>query len=258
MGGIASAIGSFLGAGGGGAQAQLVEQPELVKQIQQAQTGFGGLSEQQQALAQALLAQTRGEGPAAQVVQRAQERAAMQGAGMLAGARGINPALAARMAAQQAAAGQQAAVGGAGELALQSQAALGGLYGQMGQQSLSQLQMLQQALAAQNQARLGNLEIQEAGRRAQAQLGGQLLGGAIGGASAALTGGMMKKNQGGFIDGKAKVDGDSPVNDVVPALLSPGEIVVPRSAAKNEESAKAFIESLMAREGKKKKTKKQV
>lgn len=256
MGGIASALGTFLGGGGGGGQTQLVEQPDLIKSIQQAQAGMAPLTQQQQALAEALLAQSRGEGPAAQVVQRAQERAAMQGAGMLASARGVNPALAARMASQQAAAGQQAAAAGAGELALQSQASLGGLYGQMGQQNLSQQQMLQQALAAQNQARLANLEIQESGRRAQAQLGGQLLGGAIGGASAALMGGMGKFD-GGYIGGRAKVAGDSPENDIVPALLSPGEIVVPRSAAKNEESAKAFIESLMARE-KKKKTKKQV
>ena len=35
--------------------------------------------------------------------------------------------------------------------------------------------------------------------------------------------------QGGVVGGKAKVKGDSPLNDTVPALLSPGEIVVPRS-----------------------------
>jgi TP901 family phage tail tape measure protein len=35
--------------------------------------------------------------------------------------------------------------------------------------------------------------------------------------------------QGGIVGGKAKVKGDSPLNDTVPALLSPGEIVVPRS-----------------------------
>ncbi len=35
--------------------------------------------------------------------------------------------------------------------------------------------------------------------------------------------------KGGIVDGKARVKGDSPLNDTVPAMLSPGEIVVPRS-----------------------------
>jgi TP901 family phage tail tape measure protein len=37
-------------------------------------------------------------------------------------------------------------------------------------------------------------------------------------------------SQGGVVQGKAFVQGDSDKNDVVPAMLSPGEIVIPRSA----------------------------
>lgn len=36
---------------------------------------------------------------------------------------------------------------------------------------------------------------------------------------------------GGKVDGKANVGGDSPENDTVPAILSPGEVVLPRTVA---------------------------
>jgi hypothetical protein len=58
---------------------------------------------------------------------------------------------------------------------------------------------------------------------------------------------------GSVVPGKAKVDGDSYSNDTVPALLSPGEIVVPRSAAKDPEKAAAFAKSVAMRSGKRKK-----
>lgn len=47
--------------------------------------------------------------------------------------------------------------------------------------------------------------------------------------------------EGGPVPGHAKVKGDSPVNDTVDAKLSPGEIVVPRSAANDEDEFKAFM-----------------
>jgi hypothetical protein len=46
---------------------------------------------------------------------------------------------------------------------------------------------------------------------------------------------------GGLVPGKAKVRGDSQKNDVVPAMLSPGEIVVPRSAAQDEQDYMNFM-----------------
>lgn len=42
---------------------------------------------------------------------------------------------------------------------------------------------------------------------------------------------------GGHVDGEAKVDGDSPENDTVPAMLSPGEIVIKRSKASDPDEA---------------------
>ena len=49
---------------------------------------------------------------------------------------------------------------------------------------------------------------------------------------------------GGRIGGEAPYAGDTPKNDVVPAQLSPGEIVIPRSAAGSKKDAKSFIEAL--------------
>jgi len=62
----------------------------------------------------------------------------------------------------------------------------------------------------------------------------------------------MKK--GGKVPGKAKVKGDSPKNDVVPTMLSPGEDVIPRSitqAPNAPEKAAEFIKHLQAKDGKK-------
>lgn len=47
-------------------------------------------------------------------------------------------------------------------------------------------------------------------------------------------GGRVDYRDGGKVPGQAKVPGDSPVNDVVRANLSPGEIVVPRSLAESK------------------------
>jgi hypothetical protein len=49
---------------------------------------------------------------------------------------------------------------------------------------------------------------------------------------------------GGVVDGDPKVKGDSPQNDTEPYMLSPGEIVIPRSAAKDKESAMKFLDAI--------------
>ena len=48
---------------------------------------------------------------------------------------------------------------------------------------------------------------------------------------------------GGHIGGKAKVDGDSEVNDTVPAMLSPGELVIPRSVPKTGPEMEKFAKN---------------
>lgn len=63
---------------------------------------------------------------------------------------------------------------------------------------------------------------------------------------------MMNQNDGGFVPGKAEVDGDSRKNDNVPAMLSPGEIVIPRSHASDPEKAAAFARRIAMGHGRKK------
>ena len=54
-------------------------------------------------------------------------------------------------------------------------------------------------------------------------------------------GGEIRKYlDGGVVDGEAQVPGDSPANDTVPAMLSPGEIVLPRSVAQNPQPDKVM------------------
>jgi hypothetical protein len=63
---------------------------------------------------------------------------------------------------------------------------------------------------------------------------------------------MVGMNQGGFahylagghVPGKAEVAGDSEKNDKVPALLSPGEVVLPRSVLQGPDMEKKVIEFL--------------
>lgn len=73
-------------------------------------------------------------------------------------------------------------------------------------------------------------------------------GGAGAGVGAAL--GALAASKGGEIPGKAKVEGDSPKNDTVPAILSPGEIVLPRSVSKDPEAAKKFVEAIRQKNAK--------
>jgi hypothetical protein len=56
---------------------------------------------------------------------------------------------------------------------------------------------------------------------------------------------------GGHVGGETRVEGDSPKNDTVPAMLSPGEIVVPRSAAQDPKKAAAFAAAVAMRKSKK-------
>ncbi len=54
---------------------------------------------------------------------------------------------------------------------------------------------------------------------------------------------------GGRVPGEPRVDGDHPMNDTVPAMLSPGEIVIPNSILDHEhagEMAKAFVQGILS------------
>lgn len=94
-------------------------------------------------------------------------------------------------------------------------------------------------------------------------LGMSALGGGGGGSGGGGGGGIMGAlpmlaaafSPGGSVPGKAKVGGDNLKNDTVPAMLSPGEVVIPRSVMNSDDpvgnSAK-FVAAVLA---KKRKTK---
>ena len=198
----------------------------------------------QQALAQQLQAQAMGVGPsvAQEALKQAMNRGTKQTTAAMASQKGINPALAQRMAADIGAQGMQETAAQGAQLRAQeqlgAQGALGGLYGQMGQQALTAQGQMLAAQQAQNQINAG-VEAQNA-----ANIAG-LVGGVFNAAGSAATMGMMRKAHGGKIEGKAKVPGDSQANDTVPAMLSPGEIVIPRSKASDPAKAKEFVDGLL-------------
>jgi hypothetical protein len=52
-------------------------------------------------------------------------------------------------------------------------------------------------------------------------------------------------SDGGEVGGKAKIKGDSEKNDTVPAMLSPGEVVIPRSHVNDPHKTAEFLNHLM-------------
>lgn len=138
--GLAQQAGQTLGAQQGLYNRQLGAADQSGQMLGQQQ----GLYGQQQGLADALLAQSRGQGPnpAQQMFQQNTNQNIAQQQGAIASARGINPALAARMASQQGAAmnqqaaGQSALLGAQQQLAAQQQ--LGAQQQSMGQNIMGQ------------------------------------------------------------------------------------------------------------------------
>jgi hypothetical protein len=199
---------------------------------------------QQQGLAEALKQQMMGAGPspAQEMLKQATNRGIKQSSAMVASQKGINPALAQRLAAENAAASSQEAAGQGAVLRAQERiAAMGGLAGVLGQMGTQSLQGQGQYLGANANENQTNAGIAQANTAATAGVVGSLLNSA----GAAGQGGMRGKAEGGKIDGLANVPGDSYANDTVPAMLSPGEIVIPRSKAQDPEKAKAFVDQLL-------------
>lgn len=261
--------------------------PNMVNATQSDQT-----RNQNQQLIRALQAQASGQAPsmAQMQLQQATQQNIANTAGQIGSTRGMNPALQARLIAQQGAAQNQNMAGQAamarvqeqqgalGNLAnaLQAQRAqdisMAGLGAQTGiqQQALGNQMFgtLQNALATQNQQQLSNywnqqqLAAQANMQNAQAanvhtQAIGQgiqkSMGAGMSGMGAGMAGGMA---DGGYVEGgEIKEPGDHPDNDTVFALLSPGEIVIPRTKAQDPDMAKEFIDQLMAKEKKESKSK---
>lgn len=260
------------------------QQQALANQIQGVANGTGpnpALQQFQNATGQnianqaALMAGQRGSGANAGLLAR---QAAQQGAGIQQQAVGQGAALQAQqqLNAMQALQGQQAQMAGlAGQQVGQLQQGTG-LYNQAAQ---GEQNALLNALGQYNQAQVGSTSSKNSanaaiqGKVAEGQQG--LLGGVLGGVGSVLGlaeggevpasnvgryfknmahGGMLNAKAGAFVPGEAKVAGDNLKNDTVHALLSPKEIVLPRSvtlAADAPEKAKQFVIEQLRKRGKK-------
>lgn len=228
-----------------------------------------GLGAQQQDFITSLQNQVAGRGvPSLADMQlaRALGQVQSQAAGSVASQRGLNPALAARLVGQQQAqAGQQAA----GQAAMlraqemvnaqqmlgstlsgvrgQEQNAFGmGIGGNQGQNSLNASidEQNRQAMERAQRDRLG-LDQQRSQNTRDTAAGIFKTGAEIAGPKL-FDGGVIPRLyvDGGPVAGTAPVPGDHPANDVVPALLSPDEIVLPRTIATAPDApqqAQAFV-----------------
>lgn len=276
-------VAAMLGQGAAGTQSQF-DRGGFYDALRQAQITGRGIGYQQQALADALRARAEGRGGpslAELQLQQTLEANRKAAAGAIAGAgRGINPAAAQRLLLQQQSTlGQQAAGQGAilrAQEQLAAQQALGAqlgqmrgaegqLYGQAGQLGLSEQKLSVETQEAQKQRELDvalanqraeqeRQRLQEGQQQAQEQIAagnrkqiGQLAIEAGKVAAGAAQGGVIGK------DVKRLDKLDNKKNDVVPAMLSEGEIVLPRSivASPNAPLAAAkFVEALLAKKDK--------
>ena len=217
-----------------------------------------------------------------QALEGAQAAAASQ----LASARGLSPAQAQRLMLQQQAGMRAQAASQSAQLRLQeqqaAQAALGNLLTQRRQQELLGGQLAsslygtagdigtRQAIAQAELSQRAAGMAMGAGQAEQARQ--QQAAGSAAGAGAAFGQTLMQAGKRGSqqlvpegeglnvplvargrqitpreIPGKAKYKGDTRSNDTVPALLSPGEIVLPRTVAQSEDApdkAKKFVQAI--------------
>lgn len=198
-----------------------IHQQNFDPRIQQGESQQTNAYKQQQALAQALLSQSQGQGPnpvQAQLAQQTGNNVQNQGA-LMASQRGANsnPALMARQAAMQGANTQQQGVGQAATLQAQQQLAAqqqqAGVQAQMAQEGLQQQQISQGAQAAQNttltQGQLGAQNINANVYGQNAQQSGNIFGSLLNSAGSMMGGGgggggggmmsMMALNKGGRV-----------------------------------------------------------
>ena len=258
-----------------GTQAQVAPQGwqgDYGQMVGAGQAGQMQSREQQASLAQALQAQMAGRGPnlGALQMQQAQNQNIAGTAGQIASARGMSPAAQIRLAAgNQAQLGQQAALSSAQltqqqQLAAQQQLAQA-LQAQRGQdisgmQGAGQLASAQNQLNAQNfnsaqglNAQMGMAQAQAEQQANQASMLG--LGGLLGGLGGAATGlglvggkrmsagGEVAVDSGGSRPGSHKMQ-DDPEADTEPAMLSPGELVIPRSLGRDPGKIADFVRAL--------------
>ena len=199
--------------------------------------GFSMTPEARQAESEAIQRQraiASGQAPSIANMQLQQnlEQVGRQAQSLAASQRGSsNPALAFRQAQL---AQQQAGMEGA-----QQGAILAEQERRIADEFLARQAAAQRGVALQQST--ANLQAQQQNQATQAGFLGSL------GASAATLGSGGEKKKaftGGVIPGEAKKEGDHPDNDTETYQLSPGEIVIPRSAAKDKKSAMEFLDAI--------------
>lgn len=217
-------------------------------------TPDGKLLGQQQDFASMLSDQAKGNGPsAAATMLKNQGQANAAGAlGMAAATRGTNSGLAMRNALNAGSAANQNAANQAEAARVKEQLGAQGMLG-------NQLNTMQNQYL---QGKMGSAQLNTGIATGNTAANTQLIGGAINGISQAA-GAAAGAAHGTVVPGKAPVAGDDPKNDIVHTMLSPGEIVIPRSVAqapgfkemlvehvnKMHGEAKGFAKVLAARKG---------
>ncbi len=206
-------MGNFMvGAAGAGnsfaAQAAPIQSQDFKGGLDKSAGQFNQTFDAQSALANQMAQMTNGYGPnpAQIMLNQATNRNIQQNAGMLASQRTLSPALAQRLAAQNAANVGQQAVGQGALMGAQQQVSaqqnLAGLLGQQQQGALGMNSTMQNALGAYNNAQVGmtnGMNTVNAGVAGQNAAGAQkAVGGLLGGAASSLfaNGGMVPENFG--------------------------------------------------------------
>lgn len=217
--------------------------------------GFYGLDQSEQArkgqseLIRALQMQAAGIGPslAQQQLQQAMERSQAAAQSQIASARGLSPAQAQQLALRQQA-GSRAAMGmQSAQLRLAEQA--------QKQQELAQVLGQQRGQDITGAGVAGGMgegagKIRQTGEieaMNQANKEAETTRKVAGGVLEGLAGAATMFAHGSEIKGRAKFKGDTRANDTVPAMLSPGEIVLPRSVAQDADApdkAREFVAAL--------------
>ena len=257
---------------GGGLQSAAYG-PALAAALQ----SFGGVNAGQNQLAGQLnntINGTGGPNLAQQQETQATQQNLQTNAGAIAGQQGLNPALAARAIQMSTAGAQQnaAATAAAARLAQQqqAQAQLAGLYGQQA----NEITGLAGAQNSQNTSQLANQGLNQSAYATNLGAATSLIGSALSGAGTVASAGIKgpshaeggpieedsaslsdafahavhakSMTDGGKVDGEAEVEGDSPKNDTKAVLVSPGEIIIPRSIADDPKKILAFVQAIHA------------
>jgi hypothetical protein len=264
MGFIADIIGATNKYKADGGLPQEIDRAELAQALSASLQGKGIAGSEADAATQRELINTlqgdvAGTGPSVAMNQLRGATDANQktNAAQLAGVRGLNPAISARLIAQGNAESQQKLASDAATLRAQEQiAARAGLGQALSEKRAADIQ----GFGAQTQ-RAGNiantfLSAKQEADRVNAGVAGQnaqtnagIGGGLVGGVASGLTK-LLPFAEGGEVPGMPRVPGDSPVNDTVPIMASPGEVVLPRTVANDPDEAKAFVAALKKKDKK--------